>query len=84
MSNQLQKPFSDIIGEKSLVQRMLKLAWHFTEIKPETVANTTESKSASALILTHLLGLMESAGLINLSKEKLEIMIAPELLRIKN
>ena len=65
MSNQLQKPFSDIIGEKSPVQRMLKLAWHFTEIKPETVANTTESKSASALILTHLLGLMESAGLIN-------------------
>lgn len=65
MSNQLQKPFSDIIGENSPVQRMIKLAWHFAEIKPETVANTIESKSASALILTHLLGLMDSAGLIN-------------------
>lgn len=65
MSNRLQKPFSDIIGEKSPVQKMIKLAWHFAEIKPETVANTIESKLASALILTHLLGLMESAGLIN-------------------
>lgn len=65
MSNQLQKPFSDIIGEKSPVQKMLKLAWHFAEAKPETVANTIESKSASALILTHLLGLMTSVGMIN-------------------
>lgn len=65
MSNQLQKPFSDIVGEESPVQKMLKLAWHFAEIKPETIANTVESKSASALILTHLLGLMDSAGLIN-------------------
>lgn len=65
MSNQLQKPFSDIIGEKSPVQKMQKIAWHFADVKPETVANTVESKSASALILTHLLGLMTSAGLIN-------------------
>jgi len=28
---------------------MLKLAWHFAEVKPETVANTIESKSTSAL-----------------------------------
>lgn len=65
MRNQLQKPFSDIIGGNSPVQRMLKIAWYFAEIKPETVANTIESKSASALILTHLLGLVDSAGLIN-------------------
>lgn len=65
MSNQLQKPFSDIIGETSPIQKMLKFAWHFAEAKPETVANTIESKSASALILTHLLGLLTSAGMIN-------------------
>lgn len=65
MSNQLQKPFSDIIGWKSPVQKMLKIAWHFAEVKPETVANTVESKSASASILTHLLGLITSAGMIN-------------------
>lgn len=62
MSNQLQKPFSDIIGEKSPVQKMLKIAWHFAEVKPETVANTVESKSACALILTHLLGLITRQG----------------------
>lgn len=33
--------------------------------KPETVSGTKESKSSSALILTHLLGLIESAGMIN-------------------
>lgn len=65
MSNHLQKPFSDIIGEKSPIQKAVKLAWQFAENKPETVANTAESRTASALILTHLLGLMDSAGLIN-------------------
>lgn len=65
MSNQLQKPFSNIIGGESPVQKMVKLAWHFAEIKPKTIANTVESKSSSALILTHLLGLMDSAGFIN-------------------
>lgn len=65
MSNHLQKPFADVVRGESPVQKMLKLGWHLAEIKPETFANTDESKDASALILTHLLGLMDSAGMIN-------------------
>ena len=65
MSNQLQFPFSDIIGSKSPVQQAIKLCWQLINDKPETVSETKESKSSSALILTHLLGLMESVGMIN-------------------
>lgn len=65
MSNQLQSPFSDIIGRKSPVQQALKLCWRLINDKPETVSGTKESKSSAVLILTHLLGLMESAGMIN-------------------
>lgn len=56
MSNQLQFPFSDIIGSKSPVQQAIKLCWQLINDKPETVSETKESKSSSALILTHLLG----------------------------
>ena len=65
MSNQLQLPFSDIIGRKSPVQQAIKLCWQLINDRPETVSGTKESKSSSALILTHLLGLMESAGMLN-------------------
>ena len=65
MSNQLQQPFIDIIGNRSPVQQTIKLCWQLVKDKPETIGGTIESKSAAALILTHLLGLMESAGMVN-------------------
>lgn len=65
MSNQLQQPFTDIIGNSSPVQQAIKLCWQLLKDKPETIGGTIESKSAAALILTHLLGLMESAGMVN-------------------
>lgn len=65
MSNQLQPPFSDIIGKESPVQQAIKLCWKLVDVKPETTGGTNESKLSSALILTHLLGLMESAGMVN-------------------
>ncbi|MCC8022837.1 MAG: hypothetical protein LIO46_03525 [Clostridiales bacterium] len=65
MSNQLQNPFSDIVGESSPVQRAIKLIWELVSISPSTKANTAQSKSNSVLILTHLLGLMGSIGLVN-------------------
>ena len=65
MSNQLQKPFTDIIGNRSPVQQAIKLCRKLLKDKPETIGGTIESKSAAALILTHLLGLMESAGMVN-------------------
>lgn len=65
MSNQLQQPFADIIGNRSPVQQAIKLCWQLLKDKPETIGKTIESKSAAALILTHLLGLVQSVGMIN-------------------
>lgn len=65
MSNRLQQPFTDIIGNRSPGQQAIKLCWQLLKDKPETIGGTMESKSASALILTHLLGLIESAGMVN-------------------
>ena len=65
MSNYLQMPYQDIIGENSLVQKALKYLRVFADEKPMPNANTTQSRSASALILTHLLALCDGTGLIN-------------------
>ena len=65
MSNQLKLPFSDIVGESSPVQKTIKLAWAIIAVSPTTKASTNASKLNTVLILTHLLGLMESAGLVN-------------------
>lgn len=65
MSNQLQRPFTDVIGNASPVQQAIELCWQLLKDKPETIGGTIESKSAAALILTHLLGLMGSAGMVN-------------------
>lgn len=65
MSNNLQMPFQDIIGENSPVQQALKHLRILADEKPMPNANSDQSKSASALILTHLLGLCNSTGLIN-------------------
>lgn len=65
MSNQLQLPYQDVVGSESPVQKAIKLLRDIANEKPITIANTEASKSASALILVHLLGLMDAAGLIN-------------------
>ncbi|AKG33313.1 hypothetical protein [Paenibacillus durus] len=65
MSNYLQIPFQDLIGEKSPVQQALKCLRSMADKKPMPNANTDQSKSAVTLLLTHLLGLCDSAGLIN-------------------
>lgn len=65
MSNYLQMPYQDIIGENSPVQKALKYLRVFADEKPMPNANTTQSRSASALILTHLLALCDGTGLIN-------------------
>ncbi|MNO25525.1 hypothetical protein D3C76_153650 [compost metagenome] len=64
-TNNLQMPYQDLIGEKSPVQKTLKLLRLLAHEKPMPNASTSESKSASALIMTHLLGLCDSAGMIN-------------------
>ncbi len=65
MGNMLQAPFSDIVGETSPIQKTIKIFWKLAVEKPETTAGTMESKSSAALILTHLLGLMDTAGFTN-------------------
>lgn len=66
MSNNLQMPFQDIVGEDSSVQQVLKLLHILlADEKPMPNANTNQAKFMSALILTHILGLCDSAGLIN-------------------
>lgn len=64
-TNHLQMPYRDLVGEKSPVQQALKLFRSLAHEKPMPNANTIESKSVSALILTHLLGLCDSAGMVN-------------------
>lgn len=65
MSNHLQMPFQDIVGDNSPVQQALKHLRILADEKPMPNANTDQSRSASILILTHLLGLCDGAGLIN-------------------
>ncbi|ACV64580.1 hypothetical protein Dtox_3886 [Desulfofarcimen acetoxidans DSM 771] len=65
MSNNLQMPFQDIVGEDSPVQQALRHLRILADEKPMPNANSDQSRSASALILTHLLGLCDSTGLIN-------------------
>lgn len=65
MSNNLQIPFQGIVGEDSPVQQALKNLRILADEKPIPNANTEQSRSVSALILTHILGLCDSAGLIN-------------------
>lgn len=65
MNNHLQMPYQDIIGENSPVQQAMKRLRLFAKEKPMPNANTIQSRSTSALILTHILGLCDSVGLIN-------------------
>ena len=66
MSNHLQKPFKDIVGNSSPVQKTIKIIKYIIEEKPLTKAKTKNSQSSSALVLTHLMGLMNSAGIVNM------------------
>jgi hypothetical protein len=56
VSNNLQMPFQDIVGKDSSVQQALKHLRILADEKPMPNANTDQSKSVSALILTHILG----------------------------
>lgn len=45
MRNYLQRPFSDIVGQRSRVQKAHKIDLELVEIKSETEAKTIELKS---------------------------------------
>lgn len=65
MRNHLQMPYQDIAGASSPVQQAIKYLRNLADEKPMPKANSSQSRSASALILTHLLGLCDGVGLIN-------------------
>lgn len=65
MNDHLQLPYQDIVGESSPVQQALRCFRAIAKEMPMPNANTEQSRSAAALILTHLLGLCDGTGLIN-------------------
>ena len=56
MGNQLQNTFSDIIGQRSPVQKAIKLNWRLANEKPNTMAKTSESKIIGSSYLDSFIG----------------------------
>ena len=63
--NSLQPPFSDIVGESSPVQKAIKLIWEIFANHPLPNNKSIASQSAAEQIVLHLLGTMNSIGMIN-------------------
>ena len=63
--NSLQPPFSDIVGESSPVQKAIKMIWEIFANHPLPNNKSIASQSAAEQIVLHLLGTMNSIGMIN-------------------
>lgn len=63
--NSLQPPFSDIVGESSPVQKAIKMLWEIFANHPLPNNKSIASQSAAEQIVLHLLGTMNSIGMIN-------------------
>ena len=63
--NTLQPPFSDIVGESSPVQKAIKMIWEIFANHPLPNNKSIASQSAAEQIVLHLLGTMNSIGMIN-------------------
>lgn len=63
--NSLQPPFSDIVGESSPVQKTIKMIWEIFANHPLPNNKSIASQSAAEQIVLHLLGTMNSIGMIN-------------------
>lgn len=66
MNKRLSRPFDNIIGESSPARKAIRLLQKIVADKPYTILHDDSSRSASVLILLHILDLMEAAGLTNL------------------
>ena len=64
--NSLQPPFSDIVGENSPVQKAIKMIWEIFANHPLPNNKSIASQSAAEQIVLHLLGTMNSIGMIPL------------------
>lgn len=63
--NSLQLPFSDIVGESSPVQKAIKMIWEFFANHPVPNNKSIASQLAAEQIVLHLLGTINSIGMIN-------------------
>lgn len=63
--NGLQPPFSDVVGESSPVQKAIKMIWEIFENHPVPNNKSVVSQAAAEQIALHLLGTMNSIGMIN-------------------
>ena len=63
--NSLQPPFSDIVGESSPAQKAIKMIWEIFANHPLPNNKSIASQSAAEQIVLHLLGTMNSIGMIN-------------------
>lgn len=63
--NSLQPPFSDIVGECCPVQKAIKMIWETFVNHPVPNNKSTASQTAAEQIVLHLLGTMNSIGMIN-------------------
>ena len=63
--NSLQPPFSDIVGESSPFQKAIKMIWEIFANHPVPNNKSIASQSAAEQIVLHLLGTMNSIGMIN-------------------
>lgn len=66
MDEILSKPFDNIISESSPVRETIKILKKIIVDKPYTILHDNHSRSASVLILLHILDLMEAAGVSNM------------------
>lgn len=65
MQDNLMPPFSDIVGDSSPVQQTQKLLWNLFQSSPLPNNRSEKSKLAASMIMLHLLGTMNSIGMIN-------------------
>ena len=63
--NGLQPPFSDVVGESGPVQKAIKMIWEIFENHPVPNNKSVVSQAAAEQIALHLLGTMNSIGMIN-------------------
>lgn len=65
ISNRLQPPYSDTVGKISPIQQAASLLWNMFRDEPFSNNHAEDSRTASSAIMLHMLGILNSVGMIN-------------------
>ncbi len=65
LNERLQSPYSDTVGITSPIQQASKLLWNIFSEEPFSNNYSEDSRTASSAIILHLLGILDSVGIIN-------------------